>query len=90
MNGASDPNFVEVFVDYGLVGNAREFPVDLGRSDAAGLRIGNRFVVTGDSVPTYIAEIVELLDDGWAVVRLISEVTSQTDLSTDWELVRTN
>jgi hypothetical protein len=44
MNGASDPKFVEVFVDYGLVGNAREFPVDLGRSDAAGLQIGNRFV----------------------------------------------
>jgi hypothetical protein len=89
MNGASDPKFVEVFVDYGLVGNAREFPVDLGRSDAAGLQIGNRFVATGDSVPTCIAEIVELLDDGWAVVRLISEVTAQTDLSTDWEIART-
>ena len=83
-------NLLEVFVDYGMVGNASEFPIDLGRSEAAGLRVGSRFIVTGDSVPTFVAEVAELLDDGWAVIRLVREVTSSADLSTDLELVRTS
>ena len=82
-------NLLEVFVDYGMVGNAREFPIDLGRSEAAGLCVGSRFIVTGDSVPTYVAEVAELLDDEWAVIRLVREVWSPADLSTDLELVRT-
>ena len=82
-------NLLEIFVDYGMVGNASEFPIDLGRSEAAGLRVGSRFIVTGDSVPTFVAEVAELLDDGWAIIRLVREVRSLADLSTDLELVRT-
>jgi hypothetical protein len=88
--GAQRCSFVEVFVDYSLVGKATEFPIHLARSEAAGLQPGNRFIATGDSVPTFVAEVCELLEDGWAVIRLVMEVTAQTDLTKDSELVRTN
>jgi hypothetical protein len=63
--GAQRSSFVEVFVDYSLVGKATEFSIDLAHSAASGLQPGNRFIVTGDAVPTFVAEVCELLDDGW-------------------------
>ncbi len=60
----------DVFVDYGLVGNASEFPLDLSGRNKPIPCVGLRFLAVGDGVPTYGASVTELLGDGWVMVRL--------------------
>jgi hypothetical protein len=81
--------FVEVFVDYSQVGKATEFPIQIDRTSAASLHTGDRFVVTGDSVPSYVAEVIELLGDGWSMIGLVRSFTA-ADQTNDSELARTS
>ena len=70
---------VAVFVDYGLVGIAPVFPVDLSGRRKPALEVGDRFLATGDSVPTYLATVTESLGDGWALVRLDEQLPPEID-----------
>lgn len=69
----------DVFVDYDLVGNATEFPLDLSGRNKPSPFVGLTFLAVGDGVPTYVASIIELLGDGWVMVRLDERLPVELD-----------
>jgi hypothetical protein len=64
------PPVLEVFVDYGLVGFAVEFPVALTESERKRIDVGSTLLIIGDGVDDRIAEVVSIEEDPWVLVRL--------------------